>query len=55
MVPASLSAKDFKGSCDPFFLNTYGLGRYGGSLFNIINSISPRYWNNWGVMIKVNF
>ena len=36
-------------------INTYGLGRNGGQLFNIINSISPRYWNNWGITIKIRF
>ncbi len=36
-------------------INTYGLGRNGGLLFNKINSISSRYWNNWGITIKVKF
>ena len=36
-------------------INTYGLGRNAGLLFNKINSISPRYWNNWGITIKVKF
>lgn len=34
---------------------TYGLGSNGGMLFNKINSISPRYWNKWGITIKINF
>ena len=36
-------------------INTYGLGSNGGLLFNKINSISPRYWNNWGITIKIRF
>ena len=36
-------------------INTYGLGRNSGLLFNKINSISPRYWNKWGITIKINF
>lgn len=36
-------------------INTYGLGRNGGMLLNKINSISPRYWNNWGITIIIHF
>ena len=30
-------------------INTYGLGRNGGLLFNKTNSISSRYWDKWGI------
>lgn len=36
-------------------INSYGLGNSGGLLINKINSISPRYWDNWGITIKINF
>lgn len=36
-------------------INTYGFGRNGGLLFNKINSISSRYWDKWGITIKINF
>ncbi|MFR0827867.1 hypothetical protein, partial [Bacteroides intestinalis] len=30
-------------------INTYGLGKNGGLLFNSINSISPKYWSQYGI------
>jgi hypothetical protein len=30
-------------------INQYGLGKNGGSLYNNINSISPRYWYKYGI------
>ena len=33
-------------------INTYQLGKNGGQLYNKINSISPRYWNSWGIIIN---
>ena len=36
-------------------INTYGLGNKGGLLFNKINSISPRYWKEWGITINIYF
>ena len=30
-------------------INIYGLGKNGGLLYNKINSISPRYWDIWGI------
>ena len=32
-------------------INAFQLGKNGGQLFNIINSISPRYWNKYGIII----
>ncbi|WP_455587096.1 DUF6443 domain-containing protein [Bacteroides sp.] len=31
------------------FINQYGLGKNGGQLLNRINSISPKYWQQYGV------
>ena len=36
-------------------INYYGIGNNGGTLFNKINSISPRYWDKWGITIKIRF
>ena len=38
-------------------INYYRLNSVGGQLFNKINSISPRYWNNYGIgiTIRINF
>lgn len=33
--------------------NTYQFDKYGGNLLNKINSISPRYWNKYGIGITV--
>ncbi len=33
-------------------INTYRLGKHGGQLYNEINSISPRYWDKWGIIIS---
>lgn len=30
-------------------INKYGLGKNGGQLYNKINSISPKYWNRYGI------
>lgn len=30
-------------------INKYGLGKNGGQLYNKINSISPKYWNQYGI------
>ncbi len=30
-------------------INKYGLGKKGGQLFNKINSISPKYWEQYGI------
>ena len=35
-------------------INTYGLGKNGGVLYNKINSLSPKYWNKYGI-IKRNY
>ncbi len=32
-------------------INTYRLNKYGGDLFNKINSIAPRYWDKYGIGI----
>ena len=32
-------------------INAYGFGKH-GYLFNKINSISPRYWDKWGIIIN---
>ena len=33
-------------------INMYGLGKNNGILYNIRNSIAPRYWNNYGIKNK---
>lgn len=33
-------------------INTYQIGNKGGQLFNKINSVSPRYWKEWGIIIN---
>lgn len=33
-------------------INAYGLGKHDVQLFNKINSISPRYWDKWGIIIN---
>ena len=33
-------------------INTYKLGINGGQLYNKINSISPRYWNRFGIILN---
>jgi len=30
-------------------INQYGMQKYGGSLFNLRNSIAPKYWNKYGI------
>lgn len=30
-------------------INKYGIIRNGGKLYNKINSISPKYWNKYGI------
>ncbi len=30
-------------------INTYGLGKNGGQLYNKINSISQKKWGKWGI------
>ena len=32
-------------------INTFQMGKNGGLLYNKINSISPRYWNRFGIII----
>ena len=32
-------------------INTDQLQKNNGQLYNKINSISPRYWNSWGIII----
>ena len=34
------------------FINIYGMQKFNGMLYNQINSISPRYWNRWGLINK---
>ncbi|MBQ9676810.1 MAG: VCBS repeat-containing protein [Prevotella sp.] len=34
------------------FINIYGMQKFNGMLYNKINSISPRYWNRWGLINK---
>ncbi len=36
-------------------INYFKLGKNEGVLLNKINSISPRYWNEWGIKFKINF
>jgi len=33
-------------------INHYGLIKNNGVLFNKINSISPRYWDKYGITIR---
>lgn len=35
------------------YINLYGLEKNGGQLYNQINSIAPKYWNNFSIKIEV--
>ena len=34
---------------EQMLINQYGLGKNGGQLLNKINSISPKYWDMYGI------
>lgn len=54
---SELTFKPLKGTLDhqgarimeQQLINTYGLEKNGGQLFNKINSISPKYWRRFGI------
>lgn len=33
-------------------INSYKMQQLNGTLYNKINSIAPRYWNGWGIIIS---
>lgn len=35
------------------YINLYGLEKNGGQLYNQINSIAPKYWNNFSIKVEV--
>ncbi|MBR1518824.1 MAG: hypothetical protein IJ624_04915 [Prevotella sp.] len=35
-------------------INSYGFSRYGGQLYNIRNSISPKYWHDFGIRVVIS-
>ena len=37
------------GDADVGLINQYGLEKNGGQLINMINSISPKFWDTFGI------
>ena len=38
---------------EQYWINYFGMEKNGGQLYNQINSIAPKYWNNFSIKIEV--
>lgn len=38
---------------EQYWINYFGMEKNGGQLYNQINSIAPKYWNNFSIKVEV--